>query len=218
LDLAADVDVRRGFFYTDQVEGNFALSDQRLALQWVQSNIKSFGGDPTRVTLSGQSAGAISVVAHLMSPLSEGLFHQAIVQSDPLTLGFKTQHDALEMSKKYAKDQGCDWHDLTCLRNANISTILAAQKAAQSKIDLLHVLGGFMPWLPTIDGTTIPTDQWTAFSTGKYVIQSQRRSIHVSRTIMQVPSDAHFHRYRLGGGPPLHLSGLLPIISLTNCA
>jgi len=62
---------------------NYGLQDQQLALKWVQSHIAAFGGDPGRVTLMGQSAGAISGCIHMVSPLSAGLFHRAILQSRP---------------------------------------------------------------------------------------------------------------------------------------
>lgn len=61
---------------------NLGLYDQRLALQWIQSFVHLFGGDRSRVTLSGESAGAASVVFHLQG--SEALFRQAIIQSTPL--------------------------------------------------------------------------------------------------------------------------------------
>jgi para-nitrobenzyl esterase len=61
--------------------GTFGLQDQQAALQWVQRNIASFGGDPQNVTLFGESYGAFATTAQLVSPLSEGLFHRAIIQS-----------------------------------------------------------------------------------------------------------------------------------------
>ncbi len=61
--------------------GNCGILDQIAALRWVQRNIAAFGGDPGNVTIFGQSAGGGSVVSHLVSPLSEGLFHRAIIQS-----------------------------------------------------------------------------------------------------------------------------------------
>ena len=54
---------------------------QVMALEWVQANIESFGGDPSKVTLMGQSAGAASVAMHLISPNSNGLYKKAILQS-----------------------------------------------------------------------------------------------------------------------------------------
>src|SRR3954462_15194922 len=61
--------------------GNYGIQDQIAALQWVRDNIKAFGGDATKVTIAGQSAGAMSVQALLVSPVAKGLFRGAIIQS-----------------------------------------------------------------------------------------------------------------------------------------
>ena len=63
--------------------GNYGILDQQAALKWVKQNIEAFGGDPSRVTIFGQSAGAESVLIHLASPTSKGLYQQAIVESGP---------------------------------------------------------------------------------------------------------------------------------------
>ncbi|VVC41621.1 Carboxylesterase type B, conserved site,Carboxylesterase, type B,Carboxylesterase type B [Cinara cedri] len=72
-----------GFLSTedDEMPGNYGMKDQVLALKWVQKNIPIFGGDPKRVTIFGESAGAVSVGLHLLSPMSKGLFHKAIIES-----------------------------------------------------------------------------------------------------------------------------------------
>jgi para-nitrobenzyl esterase len=65
----------------DGLSGNYGLTDQILALQWVKKNITAFGGNPDNITIFGQSAGGISCRMHLVSPLSRGLFRHAIIES-----------------------------------------------------------------------------------------------------------------------------------------
>lgn len=76
-----------GFLYfgTTDVPGNAGMFDQMMGLQWIKDNIAAFGGNPNNITLFGESAGAVSVALHLLSPLSRNLFSQAIMQSGAAT-------------------------------------------------------------------------------------------------------------------------------------
>jgi hypothetical protein len=69
--------LKTGFLNTEdeQSYGNMGMKDQVMALEWVQKNIANFGGDPSRVTIFGTSAGAASVHYHILSPMSKGLFY-----------------------------------------------------------------------------------------------------------------------------------------------
>ena len=82
--------------------GNFGLQDQRLAMNWASNEATSFGGDSTKVTIFGESAGGMSVMAHLVSPRSKGLFQGAISQSGwPQTFPYS-------VAKAVTKDVGTD--------------------------------------------------------------------------------------------------------------
>ena len=72
--------------------------EQQAALRWVKHNISQFGGDPSNVTIAGQSAGGLSVLAHLVSHGSRGLFERAIVQSG----AFALKQIPLAQAKKFS--------------------------------------------------------------------------------------------------------------------
>ncbi|KAK3526570.1 hypothetical protein QTP70_030708 [Hemibagrus guttatus] len=98
-----------GFFSTgdEHAPGNYGLLDQVAALQWVQENIHSFGGDPGSVTIFGESAGGISVSFLLLSPLSTGLFHRAIAESGTALMK-SIVGNPLPTAQLVANISGCD--------------------------------------------------------------------------------------------------------------
>ena len=82
------------------VSGNYGILDQQLALQWVQRNAPSFGGDPQRVTIIGQSSGGTSIYALMSSPQSVGLFHGAISLS-------ASPNMTMDLQAAYAQNDEC---------------------------------------------------------------------------------------------------------------
>ncbi|XP_032456548.1 uncharacterized protein LOC100116956 [Nasonia vitripennis] len=111
-----------GFMSTGDARapGNLGLKDQVVALRWVQKNIAAFGGDPNSVTITGYSAGSWSVVLHLMSPMSKGLFHRAIAMSGSPTTPDLMPTKQPELILKQAKFVDCPYDNvdvaLECLK------------------------------------------------------------------------------------------------------
>ncbi|CAH8596129.1 unnamed protein product [Schistosoma mattheei] len=101
-----------GFLYlgNDEIPGNQGLMDQVAGLQWVRENIAYFGGNPQQITLFGHSGGVICVALHLISPISNHLFQQAILQSgSPLAWwAVESSHTALEKTRLLAQLSGCN--------------------------------------------------------------------------------------------------------------
>ena len=150
------------------LEGNFGLQDQRMALKWVQDNAKLLGGDPSQVTLWGESAGGMSGLIHMLSPASKGLFSRVIMESNPAGYIYRNIKQASDFGKGFVKDVGCLEKNgsaettIKCLRAANISTIIKAT-ATSNVLDIVtavlggaHLLDVFLPYTPTGGTTNVP--------------------------------------------------------------
>nr|XP_048287012.1 liver carboxylesterase-like isoform X2 [Myodes glareolus] len=120
-----------GFFSTGDkhATGNWGYLDQVAALRWVQQNIAYFGGNPGRVTIFGSSAGGTSVSSQVVSPMSKGLFHRAIMQSGVALLPDLISDTHERVYTTVANLSGCDAKDseamVHCLREKTEAEILA---------------------------------------------------------------------------------------------
>ncbi|XP_041505566.1 acylcarnitine hydrolase-like isoform X2 [Microtus oregoni] len=123
-----------GFFSTgdEHAKGNWGYLDQVAALRWVRKNIAHFGGNPDLVTIFGESAGGTSVSSQVVSPMSKGLFHRAIMESGVALLPYLISNTSEVVYTVMASLSGCETVDsetlVHCLRNKSEEEILAINK------------------------------------------------------------------------------------------
>nr|CAD7426421.1 unnamed protein product [Timema monikensis] len=143
-----------GFLYFDssEVPGNAGMFDQLMALQWIHDNIHNFGGNPNNVTLFGESAGAVAVSLHLLSPLSRNLFSQAVMQSGSPTVpwGIISREESVLRGLRLAEAVNCP-HNKTeihlvieCLRTKNATDLVYNEWGTLGICEF--------PFVPLIDG------------------------------------------------------------------
>jgi para-nitrobenzyl esterase len=149
--------------------GNQGLMDMVAALEWVRDNIASFGGDPRRVTIFGESAGGGAVMALMLVPQAKGLFHRAIAESPyvhgwdrPLSTRARgwapAEHVGLELGKALGATGD---HALAALRAATTAEIMKVAEEGP-----LFKWSGTI-WAPNVDGWILPDDPIVMYNAGR---------------------------------------------------
>ncbi|MFB9315537.1 carboxylesterase family protein [Nocardioides plantarum] len=133
-------------------EQNLGLTDQVLALHWVHRNISGYGGDPANVTVFGQSAGADSIWAMLLSEGTTGLFRRAILQSAPL--GLRTGRDALRNAMLDVLDAHPELMGVQ--DSADQTAAVLATQATAVRAARRFGAAGALPFAPALGGTLLP--------------------------------------------------------------
>ncbi|KAG4301511.1 hypothetical protein PCK1_002224 [Pneumocystis canis] len=160
--------------------GNQAIRDQIIVLEWVRDFIEDFGGDPNKVTLCGESAGAKAVRTLLFAKKkTQGLFHAAILASDPLYLGFATKADNENiLSRHMAKAVNCikdteTIHDpevMDCMRKVPVSTLITYQEHVGLIAPITATsLTRAESYKPTIDDDLFTKDFYDLLLEGNFV-------------------------------------------------
>ncbi|XP_077524768.1 acetylcholinesterase-like [Amblyomma americanum] len=160
-----------GFLYMDveDAPGNMGLYDQLLALKWVRNNIRAFGGDPSRVTLMGQSAGSVSVGMQLISPKSKGLFKRAVMQSgSPFTAAIVSdQKQGHFRAQLLSRALDCDGGE----DKSNVSEVIKCLKS-KPFMDILNATdtfnaGGLDSFFPVFGEEMLPEKPAAALKRGR---------------------------------------------------
>lgn len=147
------------------ISGNYGLLDMIEGLKWVKENIAAFGGDPAKVTIMGESAGAIAVSMLCASPLAKGLFRGAISESG----GSFCPVDAVRVDNNGIRDvKGSEQYGLDWMKRVGVSSLAELRETPWETLVSDAQSGGVGGFWPTVDGYVLPDDQYKMYEAGNY--------------------------------------------------
>lgn len=147
------------------ISGNYGLLDMIEGLKWVKENIAAFGGDPAKVTIMGESAGAIAVSMLCASPLAKGLFRGAISESG----GSFCPVDAVRVDNNGIRDvQGSEQYGLDWMKRVGVASLAQLRETPWETLVSDEQSGGVGGFWPTVDGYVLPDDQYKMYEAGDY--------------------------------------------------
>ena len=148
---------------------NAGLLDQRAMLQFVRDHISSIGGNPRQVSVWGESAGASSIMHHLVMPqnIQDPLFNRAVLMSPAYQWLWDRKGDMNETFSQFLRNvsvkANCTTTDMTCLQSANSSVL----QKVNGQIFQKQACDGVMPLGPSVDGKNVPTLAPNGFTRGQ---------------------------------------------------
>ncbi|AWM77069.1 carboxylesterase/lipase family protein [Phenylobacterium parvum] len=150
--------------------GNYGIMDQQAALKWVRANISRFGGDARNVTIFGESAGGFSVLTHLASPLSRGLFDKAIIQSGAYGVDSQKTQAEMEAVSAAALKAAVSGQDAgpACAADPASAACMRSLPEALVRGKLMNAYGkGVGNLVPSVDGRVLPATVKATFAAGR---------------------------------------------------
>jgi para-nitrobenzyl esterase len=148
------------------VSGNYGLMDQILALKWIQQNIAAFGGDPNKVTIIGESAGAIAVSMLCASPETKGLFRGAISESGG---SFCPVADSIYVNSHAIRSmKGSEAFGVDFMKRMGAKSLKELRKMSPEAWIEDEKSTGISGFWPTVDGVIIRGDQYQQYERGEY--------------------------------------------------